>query len=426
MAVLVSLSSCDSNDPYVGEARRQTFPTGPVLSTPEGVLEALATGQRYVEDRGFRRKALEDSLLHVDNHYARLRLEKYGIPNQWEALPVLNLPTAPLTVNAEGLLTSEPPKSLNLGEFEWEHAAVLRAGQRAFEQWPIRRRTLLEREFSPGEILSERALATQGLWKDERGRVGGMVAVEYPDGSSGLSFSCASCHARVDLSGQLEVGGNSDVRLGPVDVDARELWTPGTVDVTADGVNNPVRVADLRATRWQSRLHHTGNVANGLIALAVRIETLLITNVFEGARPPREVAFALAYYLWDLGEQAAAQKIAEEQVQEFEGRRLFERDCVACHRSATGAGDWVSVGSVNSDPAAAHSTARGTGGYRVPSLLGFLERRLGHEGKVADLAAWLLPEPVSGQGAHLSELAYSAQEVKQLESHLSKVYRARD
>jgi hypothetical protein len=101
-----------------------------------------------------------------------------------------------------------------------------------------------------------------------------------------------ACHARPDPTGQLRHGLASDFDLGAL---VGEHWGPGRVDVTADARDNPVAIPDLRATRRQQRLHHAGNLRGGLEALASRTETLLISARDDVVRPPREIAFALAY-----------------------------------------------------------------------------------------------------------------------------------
>jgi hypothetical protein len=172
-----------------------------------------------------------------------------------------------------------------------------------------------------------------------------------------------------------------------------ESWGAGHVDVTADGRDNPVAVPDLRATRHQQRLHHTGNLYGGLDALAVRTETLLITARENLVRPPREVAFALAYYVWSLGKPEPLPRPAPS--------ALFRQRCGHCHSEATGAGGLISVLEVGTDPAASESPLRGTGGYRAPSLYRVSQRtRLTHLGWTLSLAQFFAPERLSRQPGH--------------------------
>ena len=68
---------------------------------------------------------------------------------------------------------------------------------------------------------------------------------------------------------------------------------------------------------------------------------------------------------------------------------MFDQRCVTCHEGEWGEGEWVSVDVVGTEPLVALSPARGTGGYRVPALLGFKDRKLSHEARVDSLEAWL-------------------------------------
>lgn len=346
--------------------------------TPE-----LETGRRFIDDPAFRRAALERSLAERDDSDARLRLAHYGAGHGWETLPVTNPDVAPIIGGAMPAF-----HALWSGDVEWTQAALLELGRRAFEEWPAQRLPQAARWLPPvsePQRIDPGRLDAIGVWTDERARVG-LVWARYPDGTTEPALTCASCHARTGDDGRLLPGVASDFDLGAL---VGEPWGRGHVDVTVDGLDNPVAIPDLRATRHQRRLHYSGNLFNRLEALAVRTETLLITARANRVRPPREIAWAIAYYVWSLGEPERLAPAPSP---------LFAEHCGRCHASATGAGELVSAAEVGTDDAATRSSVRGTGGYRVPSLRGVSQRtRLTHLGWPITLAELLDP----GRGAAL-------------------------
>jgi hypothetical protein len=350
-------------------------------------MSELETGRRFVSDRSFRREALERSLAVRDNGEARTRLAKYAVEGGWEALPVMNPEVTPVVLGQPQDF-AHPWK----GEVAWTEAALLELGRRAFEEWPAQRVPQLTRVLgapsAPSTIEPGRREA-MGAWVDDRSRVGGVVWVRYPDGTTEPSLTCASCHGRPDAAGHLLHGPASDFDLGAL---VGEDWGPGHVDVTVDGSDNPVSVPDLRATRHQRRLHHSGNLYNSLEALAVRTETLLITARESLVRPPREVAFALAYYVWKLGEPPSP---------EVAPSALFRDHCGSCHSGPTGAGELIGMHDVGTDSAATESSMRGTGGYRAPSLYRVSERpRLTHLGWRLTLEQFFAPDRLTTHPGH--------------------------
>lgn len=348
-----------------GAAPRETSEQRPTAEDP------LELGLRYLTEKAYRRRVLEQSLLVQNNGYAALRLKNYGIDAGWEALPELDASVTPL-VYRDGVQVTDAPERVWTGDVEWTEAALLALGKAAFERWPAQPVPTLE--LALGERDDPALARSLGLWRTSEGWLGGLVWATYASGATALAATCATCHARVN-DGATEHGPASDLELG---------YGPGMLDVTADDADNPVAIADLRATVHQRRLHWTGNVENGLIPLAVRIETLLITNSGALTRPPRELAFALALYVQSLGR---AEPSGTEQ---RAGRAVFESNCARCHEAAGGAGDWVSVDELGGDSAAALSPERGTGGYRVSSLRFVASRtRLTHQGFPGALESFL-------------------------------------
>ncbi|HKO91195.1 MAG TPA: hypothetical protein VJU61_08585 [Polyangiaceae bacterium] len=358
----------------------------PTSAPPAPASKELELGRRFVAELPFRRAALEKSLAVTENGEARSRLAHYAQAGEWEALPILNAELAPVTMgSALGWAR------LWTGQVSWDEPALLALGQRAFEEWPAQRAPQLTPLLAASPTpATRRRLDSVGAWVDARGRVGGFVWARYPDGTTEPALSCASCHARPDSAGHLQHGPASDFDLGAL---VGEDWGPGRVDVTADARDNPVAIADLRATRHQQRLHHTGNLYAGLGALAVRTETLLITARDALVRPPREIAFALAYYVWWLGERSPGPEPAPS--------ALFHENCGRCHSGATGAGSIVSAAELGIDAAAANSPLRGTGGYRAPSLYRVSQRRrLTHLGWELTLEQFLSPERLTTHPGH--------------------------
>ena len=171
------------------------------------------------------------------------------------------------------------------------------------------------------------------------------------------------------------------------------IWRPGTMDVTADGISNPVRAADLRPLALQARMHHTGNLGNGRVARMVRIETLIANHYHFERRPNREVVAAIALYLESLADALPRPDPASE------GGAAFRSTCAGCHRGPAMAGPPVSVRVVGTDPAATIGSARATGGYRAPSLLGVCDRRaILHDGSATGVRGLLGLEPSDHEG----------------------------
>lgn len=375
-----------------------------------GLERLLALGPAFVQDPAARREALEESLVDPSNGYSRLRLEEYGHGDRgWDALEERNFPVRPTVLADLGRFVDEPFKrSVGAFEpvydpetFEWSDEALRELGKRAFHEYPLSLDTTL-----PAAFASESAAREAGLWQDGE-RVGGFVRARLDDGSEMFAATCASCHAST-VDGELVDG-----RTNP-DVDRSRIsrmfhgipgtdWGPGRVDVTDDGVRNPTAVTDLRAIRHQNRLHWAATLHNSPEALAVRVETLMITSAKQAARPPREVAVAIAYYLWSLGEEPS------EPVTELPGAAVFEANCAACHDIDGSTASPVAIEVIGTDPSVGQSPMRGTGHYRIPSLYRVGSRsQFLHEGKVKALEELFDParlEEVPGHvhGTNLTE-----------------------
>ena len=352
----------------------------------------LEAGQLYVEDPDFRREALEASLVNPDNTYAARRLAAYH-EGDWGALPVHNPPTRPVTRADLGAAIPTDTAGwspMELTSTPWTREALIELGRRAFSEYPMPAR------YMSAALIGPDAPAHYGLWQGDQGHVGGLRFAVEADGRAGLAMTCATCHTGHRLGDPGEpliaglANGNLDTgalirdanqrRLGP-----RSAWGPGRVDVTSDGQDNPTAITDLRPVASQSHLHRAATLRNDPIALAIRIETLLITTLNEGLRPPRKLTFALALYLWSLNPP-------EPTPTEPEGQALFGDHCATCHLPPTFTGPPVAIGSIGTDPAVALSPERGTGRWRVPSLRGVSDRpTLTASGAIPDLDALLDP-----------------------------------
>jgi hypothetical protein len=158
---------------------------------------------------------------------------------------------------------------------------------------------------------------------------------------------------------------------------------------TVDG-HLPAKLPDLRPVRWLTHLHYEADVAQQSIAsLAVRLETLLITSHGQDLRPPREVALALATYVWSLADSLPP--LATDGAATV-GAVAFAATCAVCHVGPEMTGPPVDAARVGTDATASFDPERGTGLYRVPSLRGVAARgALMHDGSISGLPSLLDP-----------------------------------
>lgn len=328
----------------------------------------VALGQTYVEDPDFRRASLEASLVNPDNGYSRLRLARYTADG-WGALP-----------------TWTPAGFEDVDSVPWERDALLRLGERAFFFYPMQLLPALERGLEDPDAYGVEA---------------GLVRVRTDSGDA-TALTCAACHAGVSDGVVVPGLNNADFDFHGILLASRGLprgpswWGPGRVDVTPDDIDNPTAIPDLRPVRYQTHLHRAATVRNGLVELAIRTETLIITSMNENHRPPRKLVFALALYLWHLAPEPPTGRPA-----------AFDSACGGCHGSDGLAGPPVPLQAVGTPDGVGTSPARTTGMWRVPSLVGVGERRaLTATGDVPDLAALLDPRRSGGHtfGGELTDL----------------------
>lgn len=256
-----------------------------------------------------------------------------------------------------------------------------------------------------------------GLWQT-KDSVGGLVWVSLPGGVF-PALTCSSCHSSADGNGKLRRGvPNHQFNIGKAKDDYTQMrslystWGPGRVDIAADGKDNPVVIADVRAVRFQRYLHRTANVKNSLATLALRVETGLIQAHYGAVRPERRDAFALAYYLWTLGDDFDTNA-----PKRHPGRPLFVQHCASCHQGAAHAGKPVSAESMLSPVAKMPSAVRGTGNLQTTSLLGVSNRTLLLYGGEAKGIHELL-DPNRTLGGHSIGKTLSEMERRSIEAYL--------
>jgi hypothetical protein len=265
--------------------------------------------QRYVDDASYRRGVLEASLVNTANDYSRLRLAHYaGGDARWDALPEWNPRVDPVRARelddgtaARVAMTGDATAFVTDGVAIDDDAAMRALGERAFFFYPSQLAT-----YAATALASRDTAARYGLWIDDTRGVNALVRAEMADGSAALSLTCASCHARRDGEAIAVGVGNETLDLGRLLTESGGIavaWGRGRVDVTTTDGSAPVRIPDLRPTRWLTHLHHDATVRyRDRAMLAVRIETLIITSHGEALRPPRVIAWALATYLESLGD----------------------------------------------------------------------------------------------------------------------------
>ena len=323
-------------------------------------------GARYLDDRGFRRAELEASLVEPSDGYARLRLVQYATPQGgWDAFDEWN------------------PQALELTADPADDDALRALGEAAFFGYPM--------QPLPAAAAGL-ALARYGLRSASLAQV-----------ATGLALTCASCHA-TERDGVVVPGltntrfdfGRLLAEAGAVpgqDVARFRAWGPGRVDVTTAEGGEPVRIADLRAVRWQGYLQADATLRQrDLVTLAIRIETLMITaHAAQQVRPPRLVSLGLATYVWSL-----ADALPPLPPSTARGADVFARACAGCHAPPALTGEPIALDVIGTDPTVGRSADRGTGAYRVPSLHGVGTRDLLlHDGAVASLAAMFDPARVA-------------------------------
>lgn len=377
-------------------------------TTPAPLDDArlLAQTDRYLADPAARRRALERSLQNPENLYSRTRLGAYGRADLgWDLLPTWNPRVQPVTARraadlagGSGLADAAP---LWDGQRPTTMAQWVALGRRVFFLYPLRPEVFAEHALAHPEVARE-----VGLHTAVDGEVPGTVAFLDIDGRARIGITCALCHstregdaivagrARRDLDyGRMRLAYHRDTGA-PVDAElARRMatWGPGRADITEDDDEDPVAIPDLWGLRdlaaltQAATLQHAALGDDAPLALAIRQETQILHANGERTRPPRELAWALAMYLYSLAPPARPAPLVDAAAQR--GRATFRRDCEPCHADPGGSGPPIAAEEVGTDPALARGTSRGTGLYRPAPLLRVAEAApYLHDGTVATLA----------------------------------------
>jgi mono/diheme cytochrome c family protein len=366
-------------------------------------------GDRYLADGAYRRAALEASLVAPSNAYSRQRLDAYGLGSRgWDVLPVWNPKSRPITAELAAVLErGEMPPVASDQPPLWDGATPttrdgwIALGRKVFFEYPLRAEVFAEHG------LTRRALADAvGIERTADGAIPGLVVFANVDGATRVGITCAICHASVHDGalvvgmarrrfdyGKLRLAYHADTKT-PVDGELAErmaTWGPGRADVTEDDDEDPVAIPDLWGLRAQSHLTQAGTIRHASpLALAIRQETQLLHANHQRIRPPRELAWALAMFLYSLAPPAAPPPNDPARV--ARGRALFDEHCRTCHDNAAYGGDPVPAKMIGTDPALAAGTARGTGMYRPGTLLGIARGApYLHHGAVASLDELLSP-----------------------------------
>ncbi len=249
-----------------------------------------------------------------------------------------------------------------------------------------------------------------GLEHTPEDDIPGVVAFVDVDGTPRIGITCALCHTAV-RAGELVIGAArrrldyGALRLAAGDTPGPELaarmatWGPGRADVTEDTDEDPVAIPDLFGLRAQAFLTQAGTITHAHpSALAIRQDTQLTHANKERIRPPRELAWALAMYLYSLTPPTRA---AVASTASARGATLFAATCARCHASPIHGGGLYAARAIGTDPALATGTARGTGKYRVAPLLDVARAApYFHDGSVPTLDAILDPARTTG-GHHV-------------------------
>ncbi len=401
--LLLAAAACSSPVSAPPDAASPTEQRDPVSAAAEPVIGSdewvLQEGRRFLDDTTYRRAALERALSNHDNVYSRVRLEAYGHGTRaWDRLPMWNPRSRPVTAAlAERLARGEMPEIDEDERPLWDGtrpttmAGWVALGRRVFFEYPMRAEVFMEYGLTrPG--LADAV----GIERTATGEVPGLVVFQNVDGETRVGITCAICHSTVRAGelvagsarrsfdyGKLRVAYFADTGeyVDPVLARRMASWGPGRADVSEDDDEDPVTIPDLWGLRGQQWLTQAGTIRHeSPIALAIRQETQLTDSNHARIRPPRELAWALAMYVYSLEPATNASP------QRTRGREVFDEFCSRCHANAAYGGRMIAAAVIGTDPALATGRGRGTGGYRVPPLIRVRDGApYLHDGSVASL-----------------------------------------
>jgi cytochrome c5 len=368
----------------------------------------LEQAPRYLDDVSFRREILVASLTNPQNQYSRKRISGYALGDHgWDALPQWSPRVRAMDAKTIAALRSgadvpdDELRPLWDGTRPRTMDAWVALGRRAFFEYPLRPEVFAEHVLRDVDRSAEVGLRPAG-----DGSYPGFVTFADLDGVARVGITCAMCHTHVDEQGAIHVGrARRDFDYGgmrlayyrdtgaPVDpgLAARmSRWGPGRADITDDEDEDPVAIPDLWGIRSHGHLTQAGTIKHvHPAALAIRQETQILHAQHERVRPPRELAWAMAMFVYSIEPPpTAAPATAAAQ----RGAAIFEDECEHCHHDAIGSGDPLPADEIGTDPELAFGTARGTGLYRPAALV-----------RVADAAPYLHDGDVPNLEALLSD-----------------------
>jgi mono/diheme cytochrome c family protein len=368
---------------------------------------------RYLDHTADRRASLEASLVNPANVYSRQRLAGYGRETAgWDALPVWNPRSRPIDrAIADGLGRGRwpelPAERLWDGRRPTTQAEWIALGRRVFFEFPLRGEAAAEHPLI-GALITKVDPEALGIEHTAAGELPGLVVFGDVDGETKVGITCALCHTAV-RDGAVVVGAarrrfdlgrlrlayfaETQIPLDPALAARMATWGPGRADVTEDDDEDPVAIPDLWGLRDERYLTQAGTIRHvGPAALAIRQETQLLHANGLRVRPPRELAWALAMFLYSIEPPPARPVAAADADAVRRGAAVFEAECRDCHTGAIHGGEAIPVARIGTDPSLADGRARGTGRYRVAPLVRVADAApYFHDGSVPTLEQVLSP-----------------------------------
>ncbi len=379
----------------------------------------LQRAPRYLANVRHRRRVLEASLTNPDNVYSRARLSSYALDSGgWDALPEWNPRVAPVTASTVAALRedgeldlAEHGAPLWNGETPTSMAAWVELGRRTFFDYPLRPEIFARHALANPDVARRVGLgaAADGTWP-------GVVAFQDVDGRARVGITCALCHVAIEDGtmvvgrarrnfdyGEMRLAYHRDTGAPLPEALARRMahWGPGRADITEDEDEDPVAIVDLWGVRSHAYLTQSGTLRHvGPAALAIRQETQILHTNRERTRPPRELAWALAMYVYSLTPPDKPTPIVAD-AHTVRGRQLFGEHCRSCHADVNGGGTPIPARVVGTDPTLAMGHARGTGLYRPSPLTRVADAApYLHHGVVPNLQSLLDPKRSSAVPGH--------------------------